>query len=395
MAKNQNTNQQYENEQKRSRYSDYERYTWRYQLKRLPWLLLIPLGLFIPRLAGGHAEQIERYYSRMIYPYIAKGLGFASHFVPLSIAEIVVIIIVTVFAFLLLIRLLRLIFGRLLERKRNRVRLFSLIISLLIFAGVMLNLFYALWGLNHFRQPLNNLMALEVHERSSDELASACELLAAEAAELRKNCPEDQNGVFKLDRETALKGIRDAYLKLGTENELFANKAYPAKTVLLSMLLSRLNIAGIYSPYTSEANVNAEQPDLYFAAGAAHESAHYFGFAREDEADFIAYFVSLYSDDPAIRYSAVMLALNYCGHALDGCDHDRYKEIVQTLYTPEMVRDVLNYNEYYEKYADKPAAKANDIVNDTYLKHNGQSAGVNSYGNMVDLLLAFLATQGN
>ncbi len=372
-----------------------DKYTWKHQLKRLPWLLLIPFGLLIPTLVRGSSEQIESIYSRSIYPIIARILGFVNSIFPFSLAEILIIAAAAFIAVMLLIRLLNMIFGKLKDRRRHRIRLVSLLISVLIFAGVMLNLFYALWGLNHFRQPASKLMELDVHSRPVEELAEACVKLADEASALRENCGENENGVFKIDRDAVFESISKAYEKLGESDPLFANKVYGAKAVFFSNTLSKFDIAGIYIPYTAEANVNVAQPDLFIPSGAAHETAHYFGFAREDECDFLTYYVSLFSDDPALRYSASMNALNYCAIKLYESDKDMYFEVLRGHYSDAMIRDLADYREYYKEYADKPEAHVGQSVNDTYLKHNDQPDGVKSYGNMVDLLLAYFEKSGN
>ena len=64
------------------------------------------------------------------------------------------------------------------------------------------------------------------------------------------------------------------------------------KGVATPNLLSYTETSGIYSPFTFEANINMQMPDLYFAATAAHEYAHLQGFAREDEANFISWYLS-------------------------------------------------------------------------------------------------------
>ena len=43
---------------------------------------------------------------------------------------------------------------------------------------------------------------------------------------------------------------------------------------------------------------------------------------------------------------------------------------------------------YWDKYEGKVAEVA-DKVNDNYLKANGQSDGIKSYGRMVDLMVAY------
>lgn len=60
--------------------------TYAQQWKRLPWLLLIPLGLLLPRLAACYPEAAEA-YARYIYPWISRLLGAISGIFPFSLAE--------------------------------------------------------------------------------------------------------------------------------------------------------------------------------------------------------------------------------------------------------------------------------------------------------------------
>ena len=70
-----------------------DKYTWLHQLKRLPWLILIPVGLLLPKLVKNAPERVERIYSRGIYPVIARILGFFSSVIPNSLAELIIIVL--------------------------------------------------------------------------------------------------------------------------------------------------------------------------------------------------------------------------------------------------------------------------------------------------------------
>lgn len=366
------------------------KYTWTHQLRRLPWLLLIPLGIFLPKLVQKYPDKVERIYARGIFPVLSRIVGWISSLVPVSLAELIIVIVGAAIVLTLVIRLLRVPSGKLANRRKNRVRLFSFIISICIFAGVLLNLFYVMWGFNHYRMPLPNLLGLEIKQHTTDDLADLTERLAIEAAELRAQVAEDENGIYTIgDKRLAMNSVVNAYNRLGQGNELFSNKCYPAKMPLFSKMLSKLDIAGIYIPYTAEENVNVEQPDLYVLSGAAHETAHYFGFAREDEANFLAFYASRWSADASLRYSSTMLALINCANKLYEDDRDRYFAIRSAYYTDGMERDLADYRVYYEKYENDPAGQINDQINDAYLVYHGQQDGIKSYGRMVDLLLDF------
>ncbi|HAY19452.1 MAG TPA: hypothetical protein DCY17_01225, partial [Clostridiales bacterium] len=276
------------------------KYTARHQLLRLPILVLLAAaGMFAPKLLSSCPQQTERIYSRAIYPVISRVLGAASSIFPFSLAEVLIISVGTLLAVTLVVRLFKLVFSKLLKRKRNRMRFYSCLISLGMFAGVMLNLFYAFWGINHYRMPAAQLLgfsdelarvnsaksefiAAEAGDDSAasdiyaEMLASTCEKIAAAAAENRSRLPENENGVFIAEDKNsenstlsaAFKSVQTAYSALGSQNELFNNPVFSAKSVHFLNMLSRLDISGIYIPYTAEANVNTEQPALLLFASA-------------------------------------------------------------------------------------------------------------------------------
>ena len=108
---------------------------------------------------------------------------------------------------------------------------------------------------------------------------------------------------------------------------------------------------------------------------------------REDEANFIGYLACIGSEEGGFRYSGYLTGWVYATNALAKADRVAYAEICGQL--SEKAWDDLRYNnEFWGKYEGKTAEVSNRM-NDTYLKLNNQSDGVNSYGRMVDLMLAY------
>lgn len=383
------------NNSKPKKRSKKQRYTLKHQLLRLPWLLLIVLGLCIPKLFSGHSHSIETVYSRTIYPVISSILASLTSLVPLSVAEVLIVVLPVLFLLILVIRLIRVAMADLALKHYYRLRFYSFIISLGIFTGIMLNAFYCVWGLNYLREPLAYTLNLNVRERPVDELASVYTQLAQEAVELRSYVDEDYNGIYTVSNlNDGYKSVVLAYRKLGESNSVFDKAVYKAKSVALSEIMSKLGIAGIYIPFTGEMNLNVNQPDLYILADAAHETAHYMGFAREDEANFLAFYVSQFSDDASLRYSATMLALVNCGNKLVEKDPELYYSIRGAIFTEGMERDLEEYRNYYNTYDKTVTKSVSNNMNDAYLKHNGLDDGINSYGRMVDLILAYYESIG-
>lgn len=357
---------------------------WNKQLRKLPWLLLIPLGLYLPDLAAKYPAWIEQRYANGVYPHISGAIAALTSHANFSLAEFFLYALVAFVAIALVVLVLGLIL-----RKTRVVRFVGFVLSLCVAAGVLLNLFYITWGFNYARPTLASAMNLSVRERTAEDLEALCKELAEKAAELRAEVRENEKGVFYLPsgyRDTFEK-IPAAFEALNGDIRFFLARATVAKGVYRSDGLSYAGIAGIYIPFTAEPNVNVDQPALLLPSSAAHETAHYLGVAREDEANFMAYLACTYSDDPAIAYSGVMLALIHCAGKLYDANYDAYAALYAS-YSNGMKRDIADYNTYWDAF-EGPVEETVTQVNDNYLKFNKQEDGVKSYGMMVDLLLAY------
>ena len=353
-------------------------------MARLFWLLLLPLAALLPKLAGRYPLAVERLFGQGLYPIFHAILRFVFDIVPFSVAEWLLYGLVIGIPGLILVHLARAALKQISWLKFTRF-----LITLLIIGCVAFNGFYVLWGFNYFRPGLSYRLELDVHDRPVEELAGLCYALAEEANALREQVPQDARGVFTLPNgvQESFDTIPEAYRSLSRTLPQIGATASRPKTVLLSTGLSWAGISGIYIPFTGEANVNIDQPALLIPSSAAHESAHSLGIAREDEANFAAYLACMASDDIATQYSGVMLALIHSGNQLYKADRDAYAKLYAT-YHEGILRDLADYDAYWALF-EGPVEETMTKVNDGYLKHNQQESGVRSYGQMVDLLLAY------
>ena len=346
-------------------------------------VLLAGLGFLATRLAPGHEAFIETVYSRGLYRLWAMPISAVTSLLSFSLAEAVVLSSPL---------WLGIVIWRVIRRWRRRgakawVATARAAVAVLGIAAALFAAFSLGWALNYSRQPYAAIAGLPVAPRAPDELYKLCVTLTNQANDLRETLPEDQNGVFSADASAMRRGIADAY-RLAAQDAPWLGGWYGGgiKPLLLSRGMSWAGISGIFAPVTFEANINADEPPLLAAASAAHEQAHLRGFAREDEANYIAVIVCRASPDAAIAYSGAMLALIHAGNALSSADADAYGEVC-ALRSPALQRDLAAYNAYWRAF-EGPVREVQAQVNDAYLKSYHQDDGVRSYGRMVDLLLA-------
>ncbi len=215
-------------------------------------------------------------------------------------------------------------------------------------------------------------------------------LLAEQANVIRlQTTNEDEQGVFQLSMSIQELGkeMVKAYQKTAKEYSILSGWYPQPKAILFSDVMSRMELTGIYIPFTVEANVNVAIPDYSIPSTMGHEMAHQRGFMREDEANYIAYLVTINSDHVDLQYSGYMEALIIAGNALYDKNVDLYREVAAT-YSNEVRLDLNANSEYWRQFENQVISNTVENINNTYLVMNNQEDGIQSYGRMVDLLLA-------
>ena len=139
--------------------------------------------------------------------------------------------------------------------------------------------------------------------------------------------------------------------------------------------------------FTAESNVNTNNVGYDLPFVIAHENAHRYGVAPENEANFFAFYLLEDAADADLAYSVTMAALRYCQNALYAVDYDEFAEIYGT-YHPLVAADMAAYSAHWKQYEGK-VAEVSEAVNNTSLVVQGQTDGVRSYGRVVDLMLAW------
>jgi hypothetical protein len=323
----------------------------------LLWLLPLPMALLLRLLAEANPAATERLFSRGVYPFVAAPFSRLTGLLPVPVVEIALVIFITFIFFSLF-----------------RRRFFRALVAL----GLAGAVFLGGWSLNYFRLPLSQTLGLTLAPSQPEELAALCEALVQEANERHCEAPE---GDLFAPVEAALNAAAQSW-------PIPAGDWGAPKIALASPLLSRLMTAGITSPFTAEALVTGGAPAHSLPYVACHEAAHVRGFAREEDANFIAYLACEASDTPFYRYSGTLGVLRYCLNALSGADADAHAACLAQL--SEGVRqDFAEYAAYWGQYQRGAAAQVGQQVNDAYLQavaSGDQSA--RSYGRVVDLLLA-------
>lgn len=349
------------------------------------WLfggLLLLLAYTVPGFGAFWAEGPYRVMVSLVAPLIAL--------VPFSVFEWGLYALLLLLLFFIPFRVVRLIR----HREERLFRFCKGLLTPILLLGVLFFFYAAFCGVNYTRTSFAESSGLPVKERSTEELYSLCVSLAEDANALRDELPEAIDGTMQThfsSQEERRWAASEAFNTLEDEFPTLWSASIAPKSIFLSEGMCYLKITGIYMPLTVEANVNtAIRPDE-LAATMCHELSHLRGYMEEAEANFIAYLACLKSDDKEFQYSGTLLALIHAKNALYKADPDKNAEI-NVLLSDGVKRDLTARNAFWQQY-ETPVAEVAESINDGYLKLNQQSDGVNSYGRMVDLLLAWQEVQ--
>ncbi|WP_432665538.1 DUF3810 domain-containing protein [Wukongibacter baidiensis] len=352
--------------------------------KRIFLILLLPLAILISYIGSKFPYAIEKLYSNSIYKLINQSLSRFTGVFPFSVGELLLISIVIASIAAIIVIIIRII-----KLKNKRIHLcLNFLLNTIILISIAYFTFIVIWGLNYHRLPFSKISRLDARPSSTDELVMVCNDLIDRANKLRVDIEEDSFGVMNLNyskKKVFTKATEGYNVASNLYSELGGIYGRP-KGIILSKGLSISGISGIYSPFTSEANVNIEIPDCMIPSTTCHEMAHQRGFAREDEANFIAYLTCTMHPDIEFQYSGTLLALIHSMNTLYKYDRDEFTKL-RKRYGDGVNRDLISLSEFWKSY-EGPVERASEKLNNAYLKSNYQKDGVRSYGRMVDLLIA-------
>ncbi len=353
-----------------------------FKYKRIYLVLLFPLGYILTMLSKIN-PYVTEFYTANIYRPISSIISAVTGLAPFSLLEFSLVIILPVFIFYLIIS----VFSK--KRQGLLDGVVHSLSNLIAVASSLYLVFVLMCGVNYHRLPLSHHLGLEVKDSSPSELYQLCTQLISQTNDLASQIPRNEEGVAELSfAEGVGKASQDSYEETAKEY-LILDGLFPItpKAVTLSYYMSYTDITGVFSPFTLEANYNDHVPGFFIPSTITHEMAHLRGFMREDEANFIGYLTTAHSSDPQIAYSGTILATIHSMNALYRADIDLFSQAYD-LYSSQ-VRTDLSYHSSYWKAFEGPVSETVTQVNDNYLKANDQTDGVQSYGRMVDLLIAY------
>ena len=324
-------------------------------------------------------DLVYPYVTRTVQGFLSAWTGGADHLV-WQVA--VVLLVVAVLATLVLVIVLR----------KSVIGWFGWVLT---GAALLLFLHTGIYGLNYHAGPLADDMRLPVTEYTMEELEEATVWYRDLANELAPQMSRDAQGnvlfgSFAELSEQAGEGFK--VLTYERSISVFAGDTTSVKELGWADMYTSMGIMGITMPLTGEVAVNPQIPAIALPYTMCHELAHRMCIAKEQDANFSAFLACQMNSSKEFRYSAYFSAYRYCYDVLASMDQPEAAVAAARIAAgvgPELRQDLLNYEAFFSDRMDDGMARFATKANDFYLKVSGDEHGVDSYGSVVDLLVAW------
>ena len=339
---------------------------------------------------------VETVYASGIGPLVVRPMSLVSGLVPISLVEVAIVS----YAMWVLLAIGRGVLDVRNERRSIRNLTMAAGLRTARDAGVLILLFYVLWGFNYARPPL--VERLGWPEWQPPEVGEL-EALATEAVDAANQAYWDIHHTEDAGEPTPMPadlGELDLALEEGWRRaaELLdlpaalGRRYGRTKRLLLTPIVARLGVGGFYFPWTGEANVLWDSPAVRRPQSMAHEKAHQRGTGPESEASFLGFVAAAHAPHPHARYAAYVFAQGQLLGMLARADRGKFRRVAMRRY-PGVQRDLADDAVYWSQFRGVGTSLGRSI-NDRFLRTNRVRGGLTSYRRSVRLLLTFAKQNG-
>ena len=353
----------------------------RYQKMHI-WLLTALAAIALFHLLKG-SRAVMNGLTEWITQPLKTLLGTVCSVVPFSVAEGLIFASVGILVLYMVSFAAALVRGRG-ERKRifYRRTLGLLCAMLSVYA-----LFCILWGANYYTDDFEHRSGIYAKSVSVEQLTDVTRLFVERLNGLAHEVPRSEEGVFNVPRDEIYAAAPDIYDTVEERYPFLEMRDHVPKRIMSSKFMSETNFTGFFFPFTGEANLNDHSPACLLPSTIAHELAHQRGIASEQECNFLAVLVCETSGDAAYEYSGALFGFIHLSNALYRADRQAWEALHEEL-TMEVRMD-LHYNNLYWDQFESATGDISHEVYDRFLKGYGEESGIQSYGEVVDLLVAY------
>lgn len=248
--------------------------------------------------------------------------------------------------------------------------------------------FHLFWGFNYYRLPLHESLEIE-NEYTTENLVKLTETLIEKSNQLHSELAENDSTkvIYTYSKDELFEITLDGYDHIEKQFPELTYRGAALKRSLYSLPLTYMGFNGYLNPLTNEAQVNTLIVPYKIPTTSSHEVGHQLGFAKENEANFIACLVTMNHPNKKFRYSGYTFALSYCLSELYRRDQIKAEELIATM-NEGILENYREVDAFWQQHTNplEPVFKA---TYNRYLIANNQADGMKSYSYVVALLVNY------
>lgn len=333
----------------------------------IAWPVILTILVFISvRFSIANSGFVERYYSKGLYPEIARLFSGFSNFFPFSLWDIFwILCVVLLFTGMVLVVFKKIKFG-------------WYALRIVQFLAILYAFFYLVWGFNYFRPKIET--RLDWVKSKPDE-----DFFRAMLDSIIVHTNLSSISISSSDYPAIDQLVEASYRKNSKELGIgYPNGSRRPKTMLFSSLFAKSGVSGYFGPFFNEVHLNYYLLPMEYPYVLAHEKAHQFGITNEAEANFAAFVVCTTSDDQRLKYSGYVNLLLYFLS-----DASKLKDVTSYIRKIEkpVIRDLRFQRSHWQGLRNETLDQMQTSANNAYLKTNHIEEGVKNYNKVVALVI--------
>lgn len=331
-------------------------------------ILLVIAAIWAVFFALSFIKSFDDWYVNHILPAVNNVVARIFDIFPFAVGEYVMYIGAVVAAVTVLLSLalgIRRLVLKIRKKEAKKVAFYRVYMK-----GILVIAVYFLWTyLFHWWIPYNGHVMGEEPERrgyTAEEYLYVLNLVGERFRAAQNAVPrgEDRRIIYP-DRETAYRAVVASMEKLSERYPRLKGYYASPKAARCSDVLDWMGIGGFTYPFTMEITYNKYVDNLYWYTMVAHETAHYKGFYKENEGEFLGILAGVVSDDPIAAYSGCDCAYYDLFAAYFNCLTQSYglqgaMEILKKTPIAGPDTELLNFDEYEAELAAEEAYAADD-----------------------------------
>ena len=329
---------------------------------------------------------VEQYYTYGFYPYISRLLRILFGWVPFSIGDLFYLA-AGIYLIWKALKYLRILASRV-EKKYLGWVLLKKLLHLVIVIYLVFNVF---WGLNYNRLGISSQLKLDVDEYSIGSLDTLTFTLQERLNFWADRVDSSERIAMNKNRILFEEGLI-AYNHAKQNMPFLTYHNSSIKPSLFSTVGHYFGFTGYYNPFSGEAQIKTNAPFFIKPFVVTHEIGHQLGYAKENEANFVAFLACRNSPNSEFRYSLYFEIYQYVIRDLarkDSAKANLYKDRLH----PQVRKDMNEFIAYLISSKNPVEPWFTDFY-DGYLKMNNQPKGKMTYNEVVAWLVAYARKYG-